>query len=124
LQRLCQRRVRAPGPPPRQRLPEARPRSSRQRPEARYGSAVALDDERLAPGYPMALPPFGSDVSSPPGPLSLRVLTPWPPLPSGEGGRGVGTWFPLSASRRGGEGVRAKGIAGGGRSEEDRPEVQ
>src|SRR5438067_13359573 len=37
-----------------------------------------------------------------------RVLTPCPPLPSGEGERGVGTWFPLSASRRGGQGVRTK----------------
>src|SRR5207249_10051605 len=40
-----------------------------------------------------------------------RVLTPWPPLPSGEGERGVGMWFPLSASRRGGQGVRTKGMA-------------
>src|SRR5439155_27341691 len=98
LQRLGQPRVRTPGPPPRQRLPEARPRSSRQRPEARYGSAVALDDERLAPGYPMAPPPFGSDVSSPPGPLSLRrVLTPWPPLPSGEGNEGSAWGSPSPA---------------------------
>src|SRR5207249_4010737 len=55
--------------------------------------------------HPLVPSPFGS---SPPGSLSLRVLTPCPPLPSGEGERGVGTWFPLSASRRGGQGVRTK----------------
>ena len=37
-------------------------------------------------------------VSSPPGPLSVLVLTPWPPLPSGEGER---TSSPLSGTERG-----------------------
>src|SRR5207247_4334681 len=71
---------------------------------------------RLPPWFPLPsgphalVPsPFGS---SPPGSLSLRVLTPCPPLPSGEGERGVGTWFPLSASRRGGQGVRTKAHRG------------
>src|SRR5207249_8147214 len=49
-----------------------------------------------------------------------RVLTPWPPLPSGEGERGVGMWFPLSASRRGGQGVRTKGMAERGSGGEDK----
>src|SRR5437879_13594869 len=47
-------------------------------------------------------------VSSPPDPLAVLVLTPWPPLPSGEGER---TSSPLSGTERGPGGEDTRGAA-------------
>src|SRR5439155_22326915 len=55
------------------------------------------------PGLTSAFTAFSAGA-----PLLLLAPPPWPPPPSGGGERGVGTWFPPSAWRRGGQGVRTK----------------